>query len=44
MEEDVEDEYMAEDSSVQMLGKNKFDILLKSMIARIEFNNCLAPV
>jgi hypothetical protein len=43
-DEEIED-YMGDDpSSVPMMGKNKFDVLLKSMIARIEFNNCLAPV
>lgn len=25
-------------------GKNRFDVLLKSLIARIEFNNTLAPI
>jgi hypothetical protein len=25
-------------------GKNRFDTLLKSLIARIEFNNTLAPI
>ena len=27
-----------------MPGKNRFDVLLKSLIARIEFNNTLAPI
>ena len=27
-----------------MAGKDRFDTMLKSMIARIEFNNCLAPI
>lgn len=44
-EDDEEGDYIVEDnSSIPMSGKNKFDVLLKSMIARIEFNNCLAPV
>ncbi len=25
-------------------GKNRYDILIKSLIARIEFNNTLAPI
>jgi hypothetical protein len=25
-------------------GKNRFDVLLKSLIARIEFNGTLAPI
>jgi hypothetical protein len=25
-------------------GKNRFDTLIKSLIARIEFNNTLAPI
>jgi hypothetical protein len=25
-------------------GKTKYETLIKSMIARIEFNNCLAPI
>jgi len=25
-------------------GKSRFDVMLKSMLARIEFNNCLAPI
>lgn len=25
-------------------GKAKYETLIKSMIARIEFNNCLAPI
>jgi len=36
-----------EDDSVSAMpisGKNRFDTLLKSLIARIEFNNTLAPI
>ncbi len=25
-------------------GKTRFDVLIKSLIARIEFNNALAPI
>lgn len=35
-----------EDNSVLVAnsGKSKYEIMLKSMIARIEFNNSLAPI
>lgn len=35
-----------EDSSMMLAayGKSKYEIMLKSMIARIEFNNALAPI
>ena len=33
-----------ESSVAPMSGKNRFDNLLKSLIARIEFNNTLAPI
>ena len=43
---DEEDGSEMEDSSVLMnnCGKSKYEIMLKSMIARIEFNNSLAPI
>jgi hypothetical protein len=31
-------------SAAPTSGKNKYQMLIKSMIARIEFNNCLAPI
>lgn len=33
-----------EDSGLPTQGKNRFDTLLKTLIARIEFNNTLAPI
>jgi hypothetical protein len=30
--------------AMQTAGKNRFDNLIKSLIARIEFNNTLAPI
>ena len=35
---------MEETSPFPNSGKSKFEVMIKSMIARIEFNNCLAPV
>ncbi|CDW75095.1 UNKNOWN [Stylonychia lemnae] len=39
-----EQSMMEETSPFPNSGKSKFEVLLKSMIARIEYNNCLAPV
>ena len=33
-----------DESMLPVTGKNRFDVLLKSLIARIEFNNTLAPI
>lgn len=39
---DLNDEDQEE--SMTCPGKTRFDVLIKSMIARIEFDNCLAPI
>ena len=35
---------LEDDETFVPSGKDRFDTLLKSLIARIEFNNTLAPI